>query len=57
MEPEDAQPLLSDFFLDVDCLSNDPELFPEDHVTEEELRPEASRLADQLEQFKLTTDP
>jgi hypothetical protein len=46
-----AETVLSDFFVEVDCLSNDPTQFPDDFVTEEELRPAAGRVADQLEQL------
>ncbi|HEV2592522.1 MAG TPA: colicin immunity domain-containing protein [Gaiellaceae bacterium] len=50
--PRSAEVLLGDFFVEVDCLSNDPDLHPEFHVTDEALRPQASRLADQLEQLR-----
>lgn len=50
--PETAEEILGDFFLDVDGLSNDPALFPDLHVTEEELRPAALNVAEQLEKLR-----
>ena len=52
VDPEAAEVLLADFHSQVDRLSDDPSIFPDSYLTAEDLRPEASRVADQLEQLR-----
>jgi len=47
--PADAEQVLSDFFIEVDCLSNDPDLFPNISVTPDELRATAREVLVALE--------
>ena len=49
--PEDAERILGDFFVEVDCLSNDHGLFPDLHVTADELRKTARGVLAELEQM------
>ncbi len=49
--PEDAERILGNFFVEVDCLSNDPTLFPDLHVTADELRKTARGVLAELEQM------
>ena len=50
--PEDAAPILDDFFVEVDCLSNDPEQFPGAAITADELRTTARRVVTELEAIR-----
>jgi hypothetical protein len=54
---DEAKWILDDFFVEVDCLSNDPETFPEIAITEDELRTTARRVVSQLQQVRAGTSP
>jgi hypothetical protein len=51
IRPEEAGRIIDDFFIEVDCLSNDPESFPDISVTEDELRGTARHVVAELEQL------
>jgi Bacterial self-protective colicin-like immunity len=52
IHPAGAESVLSDFYVDVDCLSNDPDLFPDISVTPDELRPMACDVLAALEHMQ-----
>jgi hypothetical protein len=52
INPAGAEQVLSDFFFEVDCLSNDPDAFPDACVTPEELRATAREVLAALERMQ-----
>jgi Bacterial self-protective colicin-like immunity len=50
--PTRAEAILGEFCVEVDCLSNDPELFPELTVTPDELRETARGVLAELERIR-----
>jgi hypothetical protein len=52
INPPTAEEVISDFYLEVDCLSNDPDLFPDFSVTPHELRPKARKVLAALDQMQ-----
>jgi hypothetical protein len=56
-QADEAQWILDDFFIEVDCLSNDPETLPENAITEDELRTTARRVLSELQKVVAGTSP
>ena len=52
INPANAESVLSDIYVEVDCLSNDPDLFPDISVTPDELRPTARNVLAALEHMQ-----
>ena len=52
INPANAESVLSDFYVEVDCLSNDLDLFPDISVTPDELRPTARDVLAALEDMQ-----